>query len=64
VSRLRSNHGSENLLLVSHLIVLRCLVLYYRGLPIRDFRSVTINNGSVVRVSEPGKDGTTMVDFL
>jgi broad specificity phosphatase PhoE len=54
VSRLVENHNSENLLLVSHLIVLRCLVLHYRGLEIKDFRSVKIDNGSVVRVSEPG----------
>ena len=54
VSRLAENHDSGNLLLVSHLIVLRCLVLFYRGLEIKDFRSVKIDNGSVIRVVEPG----------
>jgi len=64
VSRiLGSHHNSKNLLLVSHLIVLRCLVLYYKGLEIKDFRSIKIDNGSVIRVSKPGEDGM-VVDNL
>jgi len=52
VNRLLAQHNSESLLLVSHLIVLRCLVLYYQGLEIRDFRSIKINNGSIICLSE------------
>lgn len=52
VSRLFENHNSESLLLVSHLIVLRCLVLYYQGLEIKDFRSIKIDNGSILCLSE------------
>ncbi len=50
VSRLLEHHSAENLLLVSHLIVLRCLVLYYQGLEIKDFRSIKIDNGSIIRL--------------
>ena len=56
-------HNSENLLLVSHLIVLRCLVLYYQGLEIKDFRSIKINNGSILQVSEVEK-GRMVVNYL
>ena len=52
VSRLFELHSAENLLLVSHLIVLRCLVLYYQGLEIKDFRSIKIDNGSIIRLSQ------------
>ncbi|MBW2467358.1 MAG: histidine phosphatase family protein [Deltaproteobacteria bacterium] len=50
VEYLFGKHEAENLLLVSHLIVLRCLVLFYQGLEISDFRSVKINNGSIIRL--------------
>ncbi len=52
VNRLLAQHNSESLLLVSHLIVLRCLVLYYQGLEIKDFRSVKMDNGSIIRLSQ------------
>ena len=52
VNRILEYHNSENLLLVSHLIVLRCLVLYYQGLEIKDFRSIKIHNGSILCLSE------------
>jgi broad specificity phosphatase PhoE len=51
ISRVLKQHNSENLLLVSHLIVLRCLVLFYNGFDIKDFRSVKIDNGSIIRLS-------------
>ena len=63
VNRLLAQHNSENLLLVSHLIVLRCLVLYYQGLEIKDFRSIKIDNGSILQVSEMDK-GRMSVNFL
>ena len=52
VNRLLKLHNSESLLLVSHLIVLRCLVLYYQGFEIKDFRSIKIHNGSILCLSE------------
>ena len=54
VTRLLAEHKPGNLLLVSHLIVLRCLVLYFQKLRLKDFRSVKIDNGTILRVSEMG----------
>jgi len=47
VNQMLAQQNSGNLLLVSHLIVLRCLVLYYQELEIKDFRSIKIDNGSI-----------------
>ena len=60
VNHLLAQHNSESLLLVSHLIVLRCLFLYYQGLEIKDFRSIKIDNGSILELSEmeKGRMGT------
>lgn len=44
----------QHLLLVSHLIVLRCIVLHYRGLPLSDFRSIEIGNGSILELVPDG----------
>ena len=52
VNRLLEQHDSGSLVLVSHLIVLRCLVLYYQELEIKDFRSIKLNNGSIIWLSE------------
>ena len=54
VARMLAQQNSGNLLLVSHLIVLRCLVLYFRELEIKDFRSIKIDNGSIICLSEDG----------
>lgn len=37
-------------LVVSHLIVARCLLLHYTQRPISDFRKIKVDNGEVVRV--------------
>jgi broad specificity phosphatase PhoE len=63
VLRLLEQHSSENLLLVSHLIVLRCLVLYFQRFEIKDFRSVKIDNGSILQLSEVDKNMMS-VNFL
>lgn len=57
VKLLLSARQAQNLLLVSHLIVLRCLVLYFQKQPLSDFRSVQIDNGSVLQISEAVKAG-------
>ena len=49
-----------NLLIVSHLIVLRCLVLYFKAMGLKDFRKVKIDNGSVVRLTGNGANGWTV----
>jgi broad specificity phosphatase PhoE len=63
VNSLMSTYKDQNFLLVSHLIVLRCLVLYFKGLGLSDFRSVKIDNGSILQISETGK-GTISVRYL
>jgi broad specificity phosphatase PhoE len=62
VTGLLSDHRSRNLLLVSHLIVLRCLILYFQKRGMRDFRTVNIDNGAIIEIS-PGKGGIA-VTFL
>jgi broad specificity phosphatase PhoE len=52
VESLLAQNESKSLLLVSHLIVLRCLVLYYQGFDIKDFRSIKIDNGSIIYLSD------------
>ena len=47
VQRIVAAHPGENLLIVSHLIVLRSLLLYFQKLPISAFRSIKISNGSI-----------------
>jgi broad specificity phosphatase PhoE len=56
VEKILLENQGRNLLLVSHLIVLRCLVLYFQGLEIKDFRSLKIGNGSILKLSEVGMD--------
>ena len=55
LNRIMSAAPRQNLLLVSHLIVLRCLVLYFQGMEIRDFRSIRMDNGAILKVSEAAK---------
>jgi len=66
IEKLIDKHAGESLAVISHLIVLRCLVLHYQKLPLADFRSVKIENGDVVRVRishNPGGRGVE-VRFL
>ncbi|MEN8256977.1 MAG: histidine phosphatase family protein [Thermodesulfobacteriota bacterium] len=39
-----------NVLLVTHLIVARCLLLHYNKQPIAKFRAIKVDNGEVVRL--------------
>jgi broad specificity phosphatase PhoE len=50
-------------LVISHLIVVRCLVLHYRGLPLADFRSIKIDNAALTGLRRKD-DGTTWVEAL
>ena len=58
-----ADHPGEDLLVVSHLIVLRSLVLFYRNLAIRDFRSIKIDNGSILRLAQTA-DGQMKIEEL
>ncbi|KPK27845.1 MAG: hypothetical protein AMJ61_04300 [Desulfobacterales bacterium SG8_35_2] len=61
--QVREREPGQNLLLVSHLIVLRCLVLYFQGLETKDFRSIQIDNGTILQVTGEAK-GKMSVSFL
>jgi broad specificity phosphatase PhoE len=63
IKRVRKREQGQNLLLVSHLIVLRCLVLYFQGLETKNFRSIQIGNGSILQVTGEEK-GKMSVSFL
>jgi broad specificity phosphatase PhoE len=63
IKSIAAGHPGENLLLVSHLIVLRSLVLYYRDMDIRDFRSIKIDNGAILCLSEAA-DGQVKIEEL
>ena len=63
VGELLAGGRGQQLLLVSHLVVLRCIVLYYRGLPLSDFRSVEIGNGAILELVPDGA-GRGSVRFL
>lgn len=63
IRRILSANQGQNLLLVSHLIVLRGLVLYFQELAIREFRSVKIDNGAIIKISGL-ENGRAMVGFL
>lgn len=48
-SLLSAQHG-ETLLIVSHLIVVRALLLHYLARPLADFRAITVGNAQVITV--------------
>ncbi len=50
IERIFTERAGETVVVVSHLIVVRCLVLYYRQQPISAFRSIKIDNGSISRL--------------
>jgi broad specificity phosphatase PhoE len=50
-------------LVISHLIVVRCLVLHYRGLPLSAFRSIKVDNAALTGLRR-GDDGVTSVEAL
>lgn len=57
-----SRFQGEAVLVVSHLIVARALLLHYLGRPIRAFRSIKVENGAVTTLTRDGA-GTTRVDL-
>jgi broad specificity phosphatase PhoE len=50
VEGIRRQHAGAKVLLVTHLIVARCLMLHYSGRQLGHFRSVKVDNGDVVRL--------------
>ncbi|MEA3547871.1 MAG: histidine phosphatase family protein [Thermodesulfobacteriota bacterium] len=48
VKEIVSLHPDKTVLLVTHLIVARCLILHERQLPLAQFRSIQVANGEIV----------------
>jgi broad specificity phosphatase PhoE len=62
IERLLVGHKEQTVLVVSHLIIIRCLVLHYRHQPISEFRSIKIDNASLTLLSRQ-EDGQTFVSL-
>ncbi|MFO7605151.1 MAG: histidine phosphatase family protein [Desulfurivibrionaceae bacterium] len=60
IEALFTAHPGEMVVVVSHLIVVRCLILHYRGRPLGEFRSVKVDNGAIIGLSR-GDAGATEV---
>lgn len=50
-------------LVISHLIVVRCLVLHYRGLPLADFRTIKIDNAALTYLRRKTTGEISVQDF-
>jgi broad specificity phosphatase PhoE len=62
IERLLLDHKDQTVLVVSHLIIIRCLVLHYCHQPISEFRSIKIDNASLTLLSR-NKNGQTSVSL-
>ena len=51
-------HPGQTLLVVSHLIVVRALLLHYLARPIADFRAIKVGNAQVARLVRDVNGGT------
>ncbi len=60
LEKLITKHDGESIIIVSHLIVIRCLVLHYNGMPIKDFRSVKIDNASITSLKRDGSNSVNV----
>lgn len=61
LERIMASHGGQRLVVVSHLIVLRCLALHYLGQGLTDFRKISLKNGELTLLSRTG--ATTIITF-
>ncbi|MEN8136379.1 MAG: histidine phosphatase family protein [Thermodesulfobacteriota bacterium] len=61
IEKIFAERSGETVVVVSHLIVVRCLVLYYRHQPISAFRSIKIDNGSISRLTRNDEGRTEVV---
>ena len=50
LKRIQADHDRQKILLVTHLIVGRCLLLAARKQPLARFRSIELKNGEVVKI--------------
>jgi len=61
LERFLTTETKGDLLVVSHLIVIRCIILFCRNLPIKNFRTIKIDNGSVTHLAGKKGGGFTVV---
>lgn len=57
---LMNKHSGKTMLVISHLIALRCLALHYQHLPLDLFRSIKIANAAICRLT---RDETNQTSF-
>ncbi|HIJ89425.1 MAG: histidine phosphatase family protein [Desulfobulbaceae bacterium] len=60
MERIFQGYPGQNLLVVSHLIVVRSLLLHYQARPIEDFRAIKVGNAQVSQIVRNGLGGTTV----
>ncbi len=60
LEKLFREHPGQNLLVVSHLIVVRALLLHYLGRPIADFRAIKVGNAQVATLVRNDLSGVTV----
>lgn len=60
IERLLADYKDKTVLVISHLIVIRCLILHYRQQPISGFRKIKIDNASLSRLSRDQDDQTSV----
>mgnify|MGYP001179549025 CR=1 FL=1 len=63
VEGLFARHAGERALVVSHLIVVRCLLLHYMRKPLGEFRGIKVGNAQVVLLKREG-GGEVVVESL
>ncbi|HFB83250.1 MAG TPA: histidine phosphatase family protein [Thermodesulfatator sp.] len=61
VEKIACAHPGQAVALVSHLAVIRCLVLHYQGRPLSEYRKVKIANASPVLLY--GRPGEILIDL-
>ncbi len=60
VESLFREYPGQNLLVVTHLIVVRALLLHYRAQPLADFRAIKVRNGQVATLVRDDFGGTAV----
>lgn len=60
IEKIFSIHSDDRVLVVSHLIVIRTLFLYYSNMSIDKFRSIKIDNGTVTLFSKTSYGNVTV----
>ncbi|MEW6594497.1 MAG: histidine phosphatase family protein [Thermodesulfobacteriota bacterium] len=63
VAAMAQEYAGQSVLVVSHLIPLRALLLHHLGLPISAFRSVKVANAQLVRLELTAGGGRGRVEF-